>query len=275
MSPTPEGSALIVVNMRARRARDVRVPVQTLREALDATVLWPSQPEEMDQPLAAAVAKEQPVVVVGGDGTADSVLQRLWQLGVLSQARLGLVPYGQCNAIARCFGIPLDPAAAARTILEGAVASFYVVSEEETGTVFVAAHLGPGAAGLRHIAQPRPVQWLRRVAVAVARPHAPELEVRVDDATVWSGRPHLVTVAAARSSSGSQAGEPPQSVEVVVVPGRSRRRRRRVVQASGTTVAILGEPTPVVVGGESSLLAPPLTYTAVPRGLHVFVSASR
>jgi YegS/Rv2252/BmrU family lipid kinase len=60
------------------------------------------------------------VVAVGGDGTINDVIQGL--CGDCSQARgrLGLIPMGTANVLARILGLPLhDPLAASRIVREG------------------------------------------------------------------------------------------------------------------------------------------------------------
>jgi YegS/Rv2252/BmrU family lipid kinase len=61
--------------------------------------------EARELAIAAAQAGCDPVLAVGGDGTANEVAWGL--LG--SQATLGLVPVGSGNGLARTLGIPLDP----------------------------------------------------------------------------------------------------------------------------------------------------------------------
>ncbi|MBU6429197.1 MAG: diacylglycerol kinase family lipid kinase, partial [Cyanobacteria bacterium REEB65] len=57
----------------------------------------------------------QLIVVAGGDGTLNEALQPV----VGTDVALGLIPVGTANILARELGIPLDPAAAARVLLDG------------------------------------------------------------------------------------------------------------------------------------------------------------
>jgi len=55
------------------------------------------------------------VIAAGGDGTINEAIQAL----AGSETALGYLPYGTVNIWARELGIPLDPAAAAQTFVEG------------------------------------------------------------------------------------------------------------------------------------------------------------
>ena len=55
------------------------------------------------------------VLVVGGDGMVNSIGSVL----VGTDVRLGVIPAGSGNGFARHFGIPIEPKAAARALLEG------------------------------------------------------------------------------------------------------------------------------------------------------------
>lgn len=56
------------------------------------------------------------VVAVGGDGTLNEVGRAL----AGSDVPVGIIPAGSGNALARCLGIPLDPAEACGVLLDGA-----------------------------------------------------------------------------------------------------------------------------------------------------------
>ena len=63
---------------------------------------------------AAAVARGTAVIAVGGDGSLNTVAQAAHAAG----CAMGVIPYGTFNYFARTHGIPTDPAAAARLLLE-------------------------------------------------------------------------------------------------------------------------------------------------------------
>ncbi len=66
------------------------------------------------QAAAKAVASRTAVVAVGGDGTLNTVAQAAHDLG----CAMGVIPYGTFNYFARTHGIPAEPAAAARMLLD-------------------------------------------------------------------------------------------------------------------------------------------------------------
>jgi YegS/Rv2252/BmrU family lipid kinase len=93
-----------------------------LRERLAALGFTPTvsvtrAPGHATELAAEAVAAGHEVVVAaGGDGTICEVLQGLFAAG---QGVLAILPLGTGNDAARTLGIPLDLAAAARTVLAG------------------------------------------------------------------------------------------------------------------------------------------------------------
>ena len=66
------------------------------------------------QAATKAAAIRTAVVAVGGDGTLNTVAQAAHDLG----CAMGVIPYGTFNYFARTHGIPAEPAAAARLLLD-------------------------------------------------------------------------------------------------------------------------------------------------------------
>jgi diacylglycerol kinase family enzyme len=66
------------------------------------------------QAATRAVATRTAVVAVGGDGTLNTVAQAAHALG----CSMGVIPYGTFNYFARTHGLPTEPAAAARLLLD-------------------------------------------------------------------------------------------------------------------------------------------------------------
>lgn len=75
------------------------------------------------QQARAAAAEGRTIIVAGGDGTVNCVLNAVNGFRV----RLGVVPVGSGNDFARCLGLPRDPPAAARRIASGTVTALDLV----------------------------------------------------------------------------------------------------------------------------------------------------
>lgn len=71
-------------------------------------------PRVAAEAAAAAVARGTAVVAVGGDGSLNAVAQAVHAAG----CAMGVIPYGTFNYFARTHGIPTEPAAAARLLLQ-------------------------------------------------------------------------------------------------------------------------------------------------------------
>lgn len=62
------------------------------------------------------------IVAVGGDGTINEVLQGICSVPVEARPRLGILPMGTVNVLARVLGLPVhEPPTAARAVLESHV----------------------------------------------------------------------------------------------------------------------------------------------------------
>lgn len=85
------------------------------RSGLEVDLHVLAEDDDPGRLAAAAAERGHDVVVAGGDGTVRPVATAL----VDSQARLGIVPLGSWNNIARGSGIPQDPAAALAVIVAG------------------------------------------------------------------------------------------------------------------------------------------------------------
>ena len=109
-------SVLLVVNPTATTTRpELR---DLIIAALEGTVTLDVRPTRgrghATELAAGAVAQgRDAVVVLGGDGTANEVVQALAHTSVA----LGLVPGGGANVLARAVGLPADPVAATSRLL--------------------------------------------------------------------------------------------------------------------------------------------------------------
>lgn len=100
-------------------APDAVVPVaRLLREAgAVVDVTYSPGPRAMGDLVAAAIARGDVVVSVGGDGMLSSVAGSVSAGG----GTIAVLPAGRGNDFARMLGLPEDPAGQARLLLEGAV----------------------------------------------------------------------------------------------------------------------------------------------------------
>ncbi|MEX2659292.1 MAG: diacylglycerol kinase family protein [Acidimicrobiales bacterium] len=145
---TGEQGYLVVANARAGTAEQPRVDaaVATLATA-GPTRLWRTGGvDELDRALDGAVAADQVIVAVGGDGSLHAIVSRLWAREELAGARLGLIPCGTGNDFARGVDVPLEPIDAARRIVDGRPRSIDVLVDGDGHVVVNAVHAGIGAA---------------------------------------------------------------------------------------------------------------------------------
>ena len=92
--------------------RDV---VSTLGREFDVMPIWPVNPAEARERAIEAVERGIEIVVaMGGDGVVHHVGNGL----IGSGTGLGIVPVGTTNVVARLYGLPRNPVAAAERLLE-------------------------------------------------------------------------------------------------------------------------------------------------------------
>lgn len=113
--------ALLVVNHMATTTSDRsrEVLVRALRSEVELEVMYTRRRGHATA-LAQAAAGQQLVVVHGGDGTVNEVVNGLMQAGdtVGRRPTLAVVPGGSTNVFARALGVPCDWAEATGVILE-------------------------------------------------------------------------------------------------------------------------------------------------------------
>ena len=117
----PESALLFVINAAA-----VALDVDAKRAVIESTLaargrrgeLLVCTPDELAhvaaEAAAAALARGTAVVAVGGDGSLGTVAQAAHAAG----CPMGVIPYGTFNYFARTHGIPTEPAAAVRHVLD-------------------------------------------------------------------------------------------------------------------------------------------------------------
>jgi YegS/Rv2252/BmrU family lipid kinase len=283
---------LVITNAAAGGSARVEAALEVLRAADDdVEVVATETPDE----CAAVVAGlgERRVVVCGGDGSVHTVVAALHRTGALHRP-VGLIPLGTGNDLARAIGLPLDPAAAARVVLDGRPRPLDLLVDDAGGVVVNAVHLGVGAEAARQAASLKP--RLGRLAYLVggvsAGLGAPgwTLTVRVDGAPVVSGRVLQVGIGLGRSVGG---GSPltPHSVlddgqaDVVVSRavgflarlGYGLRLRRGshldrpdVSTGRGAKIEAEGDPFHYNADGEIRGPVPRRVWTIDPRGWQLF-----
>jgi YegS/Rv2252/BmrU family lipid kinase len=110
---------VLLVNPTARGGRALQILAEA-RAVLDAAAAETEVVETTSLAHAAQAARDAAVaghtpVAVGGDGAVGAIAGALCDADV----PLGVVPAGRGNDFARFLGLPLEPAAAARLLLEG------------------------------------------------------------------------------------------------------------------------------------------------------------
>ena len=117
----PSAPLLFVINASAG-AHDIDVKRAVIESALSARgrqgELRFCRPEALQRvatdAATQAAARGTAVIAVGGDGSLNTVAQAAHAAG----CAMGVIPYGTFNYFARTHGIPTDPAAAARLLLD-------------------------------------------------------------------------------------------------------------------------------------------------------------
>lgn len=130
----------VLVNATARgsvRAR-WKAAVEVLETRSPVTVVVPpSAPAMDDAARSAATDGSSAIVIVGGDGTANRVVNAI--ASIEGRPPVGLIPLGTGNDLARAIGLPRDPVEAARRVLAGRTAALDLVAVN--GRVFCTAGL--------------------------------------------------------------------------------------------------------------------------------------
>jgi len=106
--------AALIVNPYASSVDDTRERAveRELRSRSELTVLRTERPGHATE-LAREARGVETVFVYGGDGLLNEVLN-----GIDDTAAVGVLPGGRTNVVARVLGLPADPVAAARMLLD-------------------------------------------------------------------------------------------------------------------------------------------------------------
>ncbi|WP_028643829.1 diacylglycerol/lipid kinase family protein [Nocardioides sp. URHA0020] len=274
------------------------VPVaRALREAgATVDVTYSPGPQAMARLVAEAVGRGDVVVSVGGDG----MLSSLAGLVADREGTLAVVPAGRGNDFARMLGLPADPDAQARVLLEHAVRRIDLLSvsglgapRTVAGSVYAgvdarAAEIVDGATWL-----PRSLQYPYAALRALATYRPGRYRVSVDGEVREYDAATVVVANSAYYGSGMQIA-PPASVEdglldVIVIEAASRLALMRslpkvydgrhvhldeVTVLSGTRVEVTGSSRGAIpVGGDGEPLGPLPTLGSAPAVVEVVPGA--
>ena len=290
-APDPAGSRptpfLIVANAAAGTAEQeaVQAVASVLGSQAHTEVAWPRTHDALDALLHQLDGRR--LVVAGGDGSLHVAVARLRALGRLD-VPLGLIPLGTGNDFARSAGLPLDPTAAARTLLDGAPRPVDLLVTDRDEVVVNAAHAGLGAAasqaatGLKPMLGP--LAYPLGALVAGVREHGFSLEVRVDGRVVHQGATLMVGITNGCSIGGGaqlcrMARIDDGVAEAVVVTavgpaariafasalkGGTHLDRDDVAVHHGTQITVTGDAVRHVLDGELSEELDTVTYRVQP-----------
>ncbi|TDE08605.1 diacylglycerol/lipid kinase family protein [Jiangella asiatica] len=299
---------LAIANGRAGGARGeaTRVALEVLRAGARVEVSEPGEPAELAGVLRRARGRLP--VVLGGDGSVHALVAaaaRLGRLGGLADDdspafEFAIVPLGTGNDLARTLGLPFDPAAAARVVLDGRPRELDVLVDDTGGVVVNAVHLGIGAEAGRLALplKPRLGRLAYPVGSAMAGASARGWRLRVAvDGEVLAGGGRRVLMAALGNGVTVGGGAPlapsarPDDGQVDVVVSFSTGWRARVgfatalvrgrhperhdvVQARGRAVVVVAdEPIALNADGELSTLHTARRWTVLHHAARVFVPA--
>jgi diacylglycerol kinase (ATP) len=140
MSATAYGY-LLVASAKAGSTDDEAVGAA--RDVLDAELSLCEQPDDLESAFDKLDGRT--LVIAGGDGSLHLAVRKLRARGELATTRLGLVPLGTGNDLARALDIPLDAADAARLVRDGQPSPLDLISDDTGGVVVNAVHVGIGA----------------------------------------------------------------------------------------------------------------------------------
>jgi diacylglycerol kinase (ATP) len=251
------------------------------------------EPAQIDEVLDRRAGRR--LILLGGDGSLNTMLRFLWRRGEAADCPIGIVPLGTGNDFARGVGIPLDPVQAARLAATGPPRPVDLITDDAGGVVVNAMHVGVGADAA---VSARPLKpYLKSAAfplgavVAGARARGWRLRVEADGRAVTTGRRRVLMAGLANAptiAGGTATLAPDASVtdghfDVVVSMAvgplarigyaigllrGTHADRSDVVQRPGRTLTISGEPYYVNADGDISGPVRRRTWTVRPGAWH-------
>lgn len=228
-------------------------------------------------------AGERTLVVVGGDGSLHTVVERLHRRQ--EDRVIGLIPAGTGNDLARGVGLPLDPSAAARIVVEGRPAGIDLLVDDAGGVVVNAVHAGLGGEAADRAGGWKPalgpMAYPLGALIAGVREGCWSLDVVVDGSRVEGDGPVLMVGICNGPLIGSGTPLSPPAdpgdgrLDVVVARAcsvgeraafagalRAGRHLSRadVTRVTGGTVSVGGDPVRYTADGEVSEPVPARSY---------------
>lgn len=226
---------LVLANTSAGTAQDQGVDrvcrALTSRSPSGAEILAPATDEEYAAAVATAAGRD--VVVVGGDGSVQRLVQQLLDLDLLGRCgAVGIVPTGTGNDLARGAGIPLDPDVAVEVALTGAPVERGLLRDPDGAVVVNAVHCGVAAEAAARAADVKGTLGSAAYGIGALRAGLTSagwhLRVMLDGRTVTDGSERVLMVSVAVGSSvgggtplAPHAAPEDDLVEVVVACGTS------------------------------------------------------
>ena len=266
-------SYLLVASAEAGSADEEAIAAA--RDVLDAEVSMCTQPQDLESALGRLDGRT--LVVAGGDGSLHLAVTLLHRRGQLAQTRIGLVPLGTGNDLARAIDIPLDPGDAARLVRDGQARPIDLITDDAGGIVVNAVHVGIGADAAEHAGRLKPrlgpvaypigavraglrsTGWRLRVEVdgrVIADAHRKTLMVGIGNGRGIGGGtpllPHALPDDGQLDVMVSQASGPVARVRFGSALSSGQHLRDKAVRyARGTTVTVVGEQVGVNADGET------------------------
>ncbi len=212
----------LIVNPAAGSSANVKGNLNAVTANLEASgfkvkVAW-ARPKAKATPLAKKAAEEgfEIVAAMGGDGTVEAVMRGLSG----SQVRLGLLPTGIQNNIARSLGIPLDLEQACRLIASDSVRKMDVAEVKrgkgEWMSFFEMVGVGYAAEESEAVIQEeRPADELFRAQIATAEHQRfePKAVLYLDDGQRIEVETRLVTISHLPIFGKKLMVPPPESLQ--------------------------------------------------------------
>lgn len=164
----------------------------------------PQDEGEYAEAVASAVGRD--VVVLGGDGSINRLLQEVHDQGLLGRiGPVGVVPTGTGNDLARGARLPLDCVEAAKVALLGAPVRRDLLLGDDGGIVVNAVHAGVAAEATAEAGDVKGVLGKTAYAYGAARAgltsHGWRLRVEVDGEVVLDGTDPVLMVTLALGPS--------------------------------------------------------------------------